>query len=292
MGKALGTDDVQFLAQTGLDPFVERTVAPAGPLPGSPFQLGKSLGLAHAAKGGKDGGGKIPVAPAALGELDGVIQGLGAVGEEIAQFFGAKQPVPFAGGALRGKARELGIEVDGPQHPVQFQILGLAKNDPAGRHRRQAQPPGVGQGAVHVVPRRKFHMQPGATFAGQFAEQFRVVAENGKPLAELAQGFGEPEIGTTMKRGEQPAQVGVAFGVAGQQHRTVIPGERFGADDRADAGFGRLVEKLGDAVQTIAVGKGHPGHAQLPGPGAEFRRGAYPPAGGEGRMDVQMGEHR
>ena len=50
---------------------------------------------------------------------------------------------------------ELGVQVDGPQHPVQVEVLRLQEQGAGGGDRRELQFPRQGEGAVQRMTRRE-----------------------------------------------------------------------------------------------------------------------------------------
>ncbi len=118
MGEPLLSDDRQLLVKSGLHLLVDPAVAPQCPLPGTTAQFPEGILFGHAAKGGKDGLGKVPVRLALIGDPGGVLQGLGAMGEMIDDFFRRQEKIDVDRGLSRLQAREFGIEGDGPEHAV------------------------------------------------------------------------------------------------------------------------------------------------------------------------------
>ena len=75
------------------------------------------------------------------------------MGEVIGDTTGREKDIPFAGGVRGAQTRQPGVEVNGPQHPVQSVFLRVKEQSPGCSYGGETCLAGEGQGAVHLVSR-------------------------------------------------------------------------------------------------------------------------------------------
>ena len=220
------------------------------------------------------------------------------------------------------RAVEGGAVADRDQHVVQPVPRACVIVRVARRHDAEARVPrqrdqgaGEGQVAPHVVPlqldvealRAEHRPTPLGEGPGrppppmpERPRQQAVAAagEDDEPRVALLEGGEvEPRVAPVgapeMRRGEQAAEVGVAFGGFGEQRDVRAVGERhLGAGDRLEAEPLRLLRERHRAVQPVVIGERERREAQLGGRERELlgQRGAVQKR--ERGVTMQLGVHR
>ena len=209
------------------------------------------------------------------------------MGKELGELLRRQKQIPRPGGVGLSQARELGIEGDGAQHPVQLEVPRLQQDRPAGGDGGQAELAGKGQRPVQLVARGELDVEVLFSLAAQGGEDFALVGKNGQAAAVVRQRAGELEVAAAVQLGEEPAEVGVPLGVAGQKHRPRPAMDRLGADQRPQPAAPRLIQEVRDGVEAVAVGQRQGGKAELPGRRAELGHRPHPPLGRGGGVEVE-----
>ena len=231
---------------------------------------------------------------AALGDLGGGTNGLGAVGELAREVSGGAEPRVAGGEALGRAARQCRVQVDGAQQPVAAPVLGVRRDHGVGGDDRQAQPPRRREHRVALLPRLQLGVEiPWTAQPENALEEGGVAGEEDQAVAVGGEGrserVGDDSVAPMHPR-DRPAQRRPPPLVRRERDRLLFAVDQVRAEDRAHAGGLAGALEFYGAVDTVGVGAGERRQAPLGRGGREPLGARDADPEGEVGVKVEVGE--